>query len=153
MNVTPEVSTYLFFDGNCEEALRFYQSRLDAEIVFVMRFKDNPEPDPDCPIPEGFDDKIMHATIRIGNTIVMASDGASMAEDASVGMNGFRLVYTAEDPERIRHVFDHLADGGNPEMPPVKTFWSRSYGMVTDRFGVAWMVMCVDPEQNRTQVD
>ncbi|TWU61687.1 hypothetical protein V7x_33750 [Crateriforma conspicua] len=151
--MTPNVSTYLFFDGHCEEALRFYESRLDAEILFVMRFKDNPEPNPDCPIPAGFDDKIMHASVRIGNTVVMASDGASMAEDASVGMNGFRMVYTTDDPERIRQVFDHLADGGKPEMPPVKTFWSPSYGMVTDRFGVPWMVMCVDPEQKHAQVD
>jgi PhnB protein len=132
-----KVEPYLFFDGCCEEALALYRRALGAEVTMVMRYKEAPDKPPPGAVPAGWDDKVMHASFRIGESVVMASDGKS---DGGPKPNGFALSVTVPDAAGARRVFDALADGGTVTMPLGKTFFAPLFGMVTDRFGVMWMV-------------
>ncbi|MDQ9171872.1 VOC family protein [Oxalobacteraceae bacterium R-40] len=136
MSATP-IQPYLMFGGRCQEALDFYAQAVGAQMEMRMLFKESPDPVPPGMLPPGFEDKIMHSSFSIGGNTIMASDGCT--EGSSFG--GFSLSYavaTATDAERI---FAALADGGQVQMPLTKTFWSPCFGMLTDRFGLAWMVM------------
>jgi PhnB protein len=132
-----QVQPYLFFDGRCEEALEFYRRALGAEVTMLMRFKDSPEPPQSGTCPPGSDDKVMHASVRIGDTTVMASDGRCMGQPS---FQGFSLTVTASDEAEAERLFNALADGGQVQMPIGQTFFSPRFGMVADRFGVNWMV-------------
>jgi PhnB protein len=132
------VQAYLFFDGRCEEALGFYQRALGAELEMMMRFKEGPQPSPPGMVPPGSEDKVMHASFRIGDTTVMASDGRCLGKP---NFQGFALSITAADEAQADRTFAALADGGQVQMPLGKTFFSPRFGMVTDRFGVSWMVI------------
>ncbi len=132
-----QVQPYLFFDGRCEEAVEFYKKALGAEVMTLMRFKDSPEPQSSGMAPPGSENKIMHACLRIGDAIVMASDGRCTEQTA---FQGFSLSLAAPDVAAADRLFNALADGGQVQMPLTKTFWSPRFGMVADRFGVAWMV-------------
>jgi PhnB protein len=131
------INPYLFFSGRCEEALDFYQQHLGARLGMLMRFNQSPDPVPEGMLAEGFADKIMHAELRIGDLTIFASDGC----DTSSTFGGFSLALTVPTAEDAHRVFDALAQQGKVNMPLDKTFWSPLYGQVTDRFGVAWMVM------------
>lgn len=131
------VHPYLFFGGRCEEALNFYQTVLGAKVEMVMRFSESPDPTPPEMLPPGFEKKIMHASFRIGETLVMASDGCEEGGE----FKGFSLTLFVPTEAEANRVFPLLADGGEVKMPLGKTFWSPCYGMLTDRFGVEWMVM------------
>jgi PhnB protein len=133
MNVQP----YLFFEGTAEEALAFYTNALGTKPSMVMRNKEAPEPPPPGMLPPGSENKIMHASFRVGDTEVMLSDGRCSGKPS---FNGFSLSITAADEADAKRKFDALATGGKVTMPLGKTFWSPSFGMVTDRFGVGWMV-------------
>jgi PhnB protein len=130
------IEPYLFFNGRCEEAIEFYKKALGAEVVMLMRYKESPEPPPPGMVPAGWEEKVMHATLRIGGANVMASDGCS----EGAHFQGFSLSLTASDEAAARKKFAALAEGGNVQMPVGKTFWSPCFGMVADRFGVRWMV-------------
>lgn len=130
------IQPYLFFGGRCEEALEFYRATFGAETEIVMRFKDSPDPHPPGMIPPGFENKVMHATFRVGGSTVMASDGC---EEHS-GFEGFSLSLTLPDAGEAARVFNALSEGGQVTMPLSKTFWSPLFGMLTDRFGVNWMI-------------
>lgn len=131
------IQPYLFFDGNCEEAVEFYRKALGAEVDMLLRYKESPDPPPPGMVPPGWDDKIMHTTLRIGDAIVMASDGPCPGE---TGFRGFSLSLSAPDAATAEKFFTALADGGQVRMPLGKTFWSPCFGMLSDRFGVGWMV-------------
>ncbi|MEZ6112671.1 MAG: YciI family protein [Pirellulaceae bacterium] len=131
------VRPYLFFGGRCEEALEFYKRALQAKIGMVMRFDESPEPTPPGMLESGFETKIMHSEFQVGEMTVMASDGC----DSRSNFDGFRLALSVPTEMDADRVFNALSDGGTVDMPLVKTFWSPRYGMVTDKFGVAWMVM------------
>jgi PhnB protein len=131
------VETYLFFDGRCEEAIEFYKKTLGAETTMLMRFKDSPEPPQPGMIPPGSENKIMHVSFRIGDTTVMASDGRCTGQ---ANFQGFSLSLTVANEAEADRKFAALADGGQVQMPLAKTFWSPRFGMVTDRFGLGWMV-------------
>src|SRR4029077_16336309 len=131
------VETYLFFDGRCEEAIEFYKKTLGAETTMLMRFKDSPEPPQPGMIPPGSENKIMHVSFRIGDTTVMASDGRCTGQ---ANFQGFSLSLTVANEAEADRKFAALADGGQVQMPLAKTFWSPRFGMLTDRFGVGWMV-------------
>jgi PhnB protein len=103
----------------------------------LMRYKESPEPPPPGRIPPGWENKVMHASLRIGQTVFMASDGCS-AEKAS--FQGFSLSLSPATKEEAEKVFTALANGGQVQMPLGKTFWSPCFGMVQDRFGVCWMI-------------
>jgi PhnB protein len=131
-----QVQPYLFFDGRCEEAVEFYRSALGAEVAMLMRFKDSPEP-PQPGMPPGSENKIMHASLRIGETTVMASDGHCLGKPSFQGVSLSLTVPVDAEAERL---FAALADGGQVQMPLTKTFFSSRFGMVADRFGVSWMI-------------
>lgn len=135
------VQSYLFFNGRCEEAVNFYRKALGAEVTMMMRFKENPEPMGDGCGPSGVPipgENIMHASFKIGETEVMASDGMGGGKPE---FKGFSLSLTAASDAEAKRLFDALADGGKVEMPLTKTFYASSFGMLADRFGVSWMVI------------
>ena len=132
-----QVQPYLFFDGRCEEALEYYRRALGAEVTMLMRFKDSPEPHEHGMVPPGAGDKVMHASFRIGDTEVMASDGQCAGRPS---FQGFALSVTARDEADADRRFAALAEGGQVQMPLAKTFFAARFGMVADRFGVSWMI-------------
>ena len=131
------IQPYLFFNGRCDEALEFYRSAIGAEVLFMMRHKDSPGPLPPGMLPSGFGEKVMHATVRVGTSTFMASDGSSAEKTEFLGFSLSLSVGTAAKADRA---FAALADGGKVRMPLAKTFWSPRFGMVEDRFGLGWMV-------------
>jgi PhnB protein len=138
-----QVQPYLFFDGRCEEALEFYKKTLGAKVDMMMRFKESPEPQPPGMCPPGSEDKIMHAAFHIGDTQVMASDGRAQGQPK---FEGFALSLDAKTEAEATKLFNALADGGKVQMPLMKTFFSPSFGMVADRFGVGWMVITMQQQ-------
>ena len=132
-----QAQPYLFFDGRGEEALEFYRSALGAEVTMLMHYKDSPDPAPPEMVPPGMENKLMHASLKIGDSVVMASDDCSGKQ---TGFQGFSLSLTVSSEAEAERVFAALADGGQVQMPLAKTFWSPAFGMVTDCFGVSWMV-------------
>ncbi|HVC10241.1 MAG TPA: VOC family protein [Burkholderiales bacterium] len=133
-----QIQPYLFFEGRCEEALEFYKKALGAEVAMLMRYKDNPEPPETSKAPPGSENKVMHASVRIGETTLMASDGLCQGKPS---FQGFSLTVTARDEAEAKRLFGALGEGGQVRMPLAKTFFSPSFGMVADRFGVSWMVL------------
>lgn len=131
------IQPYLFFSGRCEEALAFYERALGAKTIMKMRFSENPDPVPEGMLQAGFEHKIMHASLAVGKMVIMASDGC----DDKSKFDGFRLAISVPTEAAADSAFNALADGGKIDMPLMKTFWSPRYGMVTDKFGVGWMVM------------
>jgi PhnB protein len=131
------VQPYLFFSGRCEEALEFYKTALHAKVGMVMRFNESPDPTPPGMLQPGFESKIMHSEFQVGGMTLMASDGC----DDKSRFDGFRLALCVPTEADADRTFNALAEGGKVDMPLVKTFWSPRYGMVTDKFGVGWMVM------------
>lgn len=133
-----QVQPYLFFDGRCGEAIEFYKSRLGARVDMLMRYKDSPEPPQPGMCPPGAEDKIMHSSIRIGDTTVMLSDGLCQGKPV---FEGFALSLDAASEAEADRLFASLAEGGEVRMPLAKTFFSPRFGMVADRFGVTWMII------------
>lgn len=128
--------THLFFGGRCEEALAFYRTALGAEVSMLMLHKDSPEPPPPGMLQPGFENKVMHSEFRIADSTLMASDGCGEGESFS----GFSLSLSVTTEAEADRLFAALADGGQVQMPLGKTFWSPRFGMLTDRFGISWMV-------------
>jgi PhnB protein len=129
------IQPYLFFDGRCEEALAFYGTAIGAKVEMMMRWKDSPEPCPQGMNPPP--DKVMHAAVKFGDAMVLASDGSCTGQPK---FQGFSLSLTAADEAEATRLFNALGDGGQVQMPLGKTFFSPCFGMVADRFGVSWMV-------------
>jgi len=138
-----QVQPYLFFDGRCEEAIEFYRRTLGAEVTMLMRFKDSPEPPTPGMVPPGAENKVMHASLRIGDTTVMASDGRCQGKPS---FQGFSLSLSVPDDAEAERRFAVLADGGQVQMPLAKTFFASRFGMVADRFGVSWMIIAAPAE-------
>ncbi len=132
------VQPYLFFDGRTEEAIEFYRQALGAEVTMMMRYSDSPEPMPPGMVPPGSENKIMHASLQIGDATVMASDGGCRG---AASFQGFSLSVSAKDAAEAQTLFDRLGEGGEVQMPLGKTFFAPAFGIVADRFGVSWMVI------------
>ena len=130
-----QIQCYLYFKGNCDEAVAFYGRALGASVEHLSRFKDSPEPLPEGMVPKGWDDKVMHVSLKIGDSVVMACD----APDGG-SFKGIQLSVNTRDMAQAKEVFAALGDGGQVTMPLDKTFWSAGFGMLIDRFGVPWMV-------------
>lgn len=129
-----EVGPYLTFPGNCREAIEFYRSALEAEVLFVQLMGDSPMPE------MGPAENVMHCTLQVGDSRIMMSDDPSGQVSRGAGM--VSLAIGLNDVEHARSVFERLADGGAVMMPLGKTYWAEAFGMVTDRFGIRWMVNC-----------
>lgn len=129
-----QVMPYLFFNGRAEEAAEFYKKAVGAEVIALVRFEDSPDP---AMVPPGNSDKVMHMALKIGKATVMGSDGDC---GGKARFQGFSLSLTAPDEAEAERRFTALSDGGKVEMPLTETFFSPRFGMLTDRFGVGWMV-------------
>lgn len=135
---SPILQTYLYFNGRCEEAIEFYKRAVGAEVEMLMRFKDNPEPPPADQCPPGTENKVMHASLKIGGTVLMASDGRCTGK---MNFDGFGLTLAVASEAEADKYFNALADGGKIQMPLERTFFSPRFGMTMDRFGVCWLIM------------
>jgi PhnB protein len=135
-----QIQPYLFFDGRCEEALDFYKKALGAQVDMLMRFKEAPPSDKpgDGGSPQVNPDKIMHSSFKIGDTVLMASDGMASGKPEFKGVS---LSIGAKSDAEAKRFFDALSDGGMVQQPLIKTFFSSSFGMVADKFGVNWMIV------------
>jgi PhnB protein len=136
-NPATMIQPYLFFGGRCEEALTFYRTAIGAEVDMLMRHKESPDAPPPGMLAPGWENKVMHTSFRVGTTVIMASDGCS-PEDGH--FKGFMLSITVPSEADAQRVFAALSKGGEVKMPLSKTFWSPCFGMLTDRFGLGWMV-------------
>jgi len=139
----PVIQPYLFFEGRTEEALDFYKKTIGAQVVMLMRFKDTPpdapkSDDPGCQPPPNSGDKVMHCSFKVGDSEIMASDGSCTGK-AQFG--GFGLSLPAKDEAQVNKWFKALSEGGQVVSPVSKTFFSPAFGMVTDKFGVMWMIL------------
>lgn len=137
-----EIHPYLIFEGRCEEALAFYKESLGAEVVQLLRFKDNPEANGACSGSPENQDKIMHVSFRIGDAELMASDGMCSGEPKFQGVS---IVLAAPDGNTAERMFAALEKGGQVTMPMDRTFFASHFGMVADRFGVHWMLIVPNP--------
>jgi PhnB protein len=139
---TMQINPYLFFEGRCEEAIAFYRQALDAEVLMLMHYGDGPQGSgcPDGTMPPA--DKVMHASLQVGQTQLMVSDGFSRGQPQFVGTS---LSLTLPDDAEAKRRFEALADGGQVKQPLGPTFFTSSFGMLEDRFGVPWMVVVPAP--------
>lgn len=133
MNI--QLSPYLNFNGNCEEAMNFYKSVFGGELQ-ISRFKDFAGPD--MPTPEGYEDKVMHSTLTSEGLSFMASDGAP-GQSVTFG-NSVQVSVAGDDETRLKAIFDGLSQGGSVTMPMAKQVWGDQFGMLTDKYGIHWMV-------------
>ena len=131
----PEPNPYLIFDGNCADAMRFYEHTLGGKLEALMTFGESPGRDA---MPPGSGDRIMHARLLIDGHPLMASDAP--AGQSYDGMKGFSLALQYPTVDDAQRVFDALAEGGQVNMPLQKTFWAEAFGMLVDRFGTPWMI-------------
>jgi PhnB protein len=134
------VQPYLNFNGNCDEAINFYKDVLGGEILFMQRYGESPMKG------MGDDNQVMHCTLKVGDTHIMASDNPK-GQPATVG-NNISLAIGSKDPEGADAMFEKMAEGGNVIMPMQETFWAERFGMLTDRFGINWMFNCDKPESD-----
>ena len=132
------VQTTLNFYGRTEEAVKFYCRTIEAKTLFMMRFRDCPDPSQLRP---GMEEKIFHATFRIGPTEIMASDCGCEKSPAETTFAGFSLLLRVETREKAERFFAALSDGGQVQIPLQETFFADRYGIVIDRFGISWKIM------------
>jgi len=132
------VATYLSFDGSCADALHFYEKALGAKVEAMMPYADMPT-DMKQKMPKGIDQKIMHGRFKLGDQVLMASDAPPGHYHTPAGFN---VCYSVDTPAAAEKAFKALSDGGKVTMPIETTFWAQRFGMVTDKFGTPWMIMC-----------
>ena len=135
-----QVQPYLFFEGRCEEALNHYKKAIGAKVTALMRYKESPDPQM---VPPGGSEKVMHAEFSVADTVLFASDGRAQGKPS---FQGFALSIAVPDEKTADRMFKGLEDGGQVMMPLSKTFFSPYFGMVTDKFGVTWMLII--PQQH-----
>ena len=130
-----QIQPYLSFEGRCDEAVEFYRSALGAEVQMLMRFKDTPDP---SMATSASADKIAHVALRIGDSTVMASDGRCTGKPT---FSGVTMSLSMDDDADAERRFNALGQDGQVNMPLAKTFFASKFGMLTDKFGVSWMVL------------
>jgi PhnB protein len=129
------IQPYLFFEGRADEAIEFYKKTLGAKLEMSMRFKDAPD---QSMISPGSADKVMHAAIKIGDAVMLMSDGRNTGKP---NFQGFSLTIYPKDEAEADKVFGALSAGGEVRMPMDKTFFAKRFGMLADKFGVGWMII------------
>jgi PhnB protein len=140
-----DVQTTLNFYGRTEEAVKFYAKTIDADILYLKRFRECPDPSQAKP---GLEEKIFHATFRIGSTVMMASDCGCEKSPAGATFAGFAFAIRVETPEKAERFFTALSEGGQVLIPLTKTFFAERYGIIIDRFGISWKIMVESKTQN-----
>ena len=134
-----QVNPYLFFDGNCTAAFKFYESRLGAKITAMHTYGSSPMA---AQMPPEFADRIMHGSLTLGDQTLMASDSSPQGHEVP---KGFYVSLIIKDPAEADRVFGALSEGATIRMPIQETFWAKRFGMLVDRFGIPWMVNCDKP--------
>lgn len=132
------IHPYVAFRGNCREAIDFYKQALGAEEIYAQTYGDSPMSE------MGDADAIMHCTIKVGDTNIMMCDDFHSPNFTTGG--NISLAIGMNEVDRAKEVFANLSDGGNVTMPIDKTHWAEAFGMVTDKFGINWMVNCDAPQ-------
>jgi PhnB protein len=139
------VKPYIAFKGNCEEAINFYKQQLGAEVIFIQRYGDSPMAG------KGPDDKIMHCSIKVGDSVIMACDNVFDDQNPTIVGNNITLALGTTDIAEAESTFDRLSDGATIVMPMQETFWAMRFGMLTDKFGINWMLNCDKPQDESEQ--
>lgn len=130
------IQPYLFLGGDCAAALDFYRTAIGAKVEMLMKYSESPEKAPPGMLAPDWENKIMHCSFRVGDSVVMASDGCKSQDKAT----GFSLSLSLPTEADVKQTFTALSEGGTVTLAPTKTFWSPCFGMLTDRFGVGWML-------------
>ena len=132
-----QLNPYVSFDGNAEEAMNFYASDFGSELAPVMRWSDNPQ----CAdMPETEKNKVMHAALPVGDSMIMASDSIGMPGQEYKAGNNFTIAIGPDSRDEADRFFARLSDGGNADMPMTDMFWGGYFGSLTDKFGVRWLI-------------
>jgi PhnB protein len=134
-----QLNPYLFFDGNCEAALKFYEKTVGAKIQSMMPFEGSPAA---AQVPPGWQKKILHARMTVGDMVVMASDAPPGRYNAA---QGFSVALGVDKPQEAERIFEALAAKGTVRMPLEKTFFAERFGMLVDQFSIPWMILCERP--------
>ena len=129
-----QIHPYLYYDGNCEAAFKFYEKALGGKINALMTYEGAPQ---SMPTPPGWNKKVMHVHMTIGSEVLLASDAPPGHFHKP---QGFSVSLQIKDPAEAERRFNALAEGGSVNMPFGKTFWSKGFGMCVDQFGIPWMV-------------
>jgi PhnB protein len=137
------IQPYITFNGNCEEAVNYYKDVLGGELLFIQRYGESPMKG------MGADSNVMHCTLKVGETHIMASDSPE-GQPATAGSN-ISLAIGSNDPDGAEKMFERMAEGGNVTMPMQQTFWAERFGMLTDKFGINWMFNCDKPESDHAK--
>ena len=130
------LNTYLTFSGQAEEAFKFYAQCLKGQIVAMFKHADTPAA---AQVPPNWQDKVMHAALKAGDSVLMGSD---CPPDHFKAPQGFSVSLQVEDPAEAERIFAALSEGGKIGMPIQQTFWAVRFGMTVDRFGIPWMINC-----------
>jgi PhnB protein len=138
------LNVYLVFTDNCREVFEFYRTVFDGEYLAIMTFADGPE---EMEILESDQDRIMHVTLSLGDSILMGSDTPSNYPQPLAPGNNFALSYTTQSREEADELFAQLSDGGTVNMPMQETFWGSYFGFCTDKFGINWQIDFELPEE------
>ncbi|QTF93503.1 VOC family protein [Halomonas sp. BM-2019] len=133
------LNAYLIFDGDCRSAFEFYRRCLGGEIVAMHTYGEAPAEEA---MPAASHDKIMHARLEVDGQVLMGSDNPPECPVPYEGIKGIHLTLGVDTPEEAERLFSALADNGTVQMPLEETFWAKRFGMLVDRFGVAWMINC-----------
>ena len=139
------IKPYIAFKGNCEEAINFYKDRLDGEILFVQRYGESPMAG------KGPDDKIMHCSLKVGDSVIMACDNVFEDKNPTTIGNNITLSIGTNDISQAESAFEKMLEGGAVVMPMQETFWAQRFGMLTDKFGINWMFNVDKPETDHAK--
>jgi PhnB protein len=134
-----QLNPYLNFNGQCEEAFRFYEQCFGGKIEFMMTHEGSPMADQ---VPKEWGKKIMHARLSVGNQVLLGSDAHG---DCYAAPKGFAVSIDVTEPAEADRIFNALAENGTVQMPIQETFWAKRFGMLADRFGIPWMINCSKP--------
>lgn len=136
------IKPYISFKGNAEEAMNFYKEKLGAELLYMGRYGDSPMAG------KGPDDKIMHCSIKIGDSVIMACDNVFEDHNPTVLGNNITLALGTNTVAQADEAFEHLSEGATIIMPMQETFWAERFGMLTDKFGINWMFNVDKPQSD-----
>ncbi len=141
------IKPYISFKGNCEEAINFYKEKLGAEVLFMGRYGDSPMAEQ----AGGNGDKIMHTSIKIGDSVIMACDNIFESDNPTTVGNNISLAIGMTDIAKAERAFEAMSDVAAIVMPMQETFWAERFGMLTDKFGINWMFNCDKPESDHAK--
>lgn len=139
------IKPYISFKGNCKEAMNFYKDRLGAEVLFTQTYGESPMAG------KGPDDKIMHCSLKIGDSVIMACDNVFEDSNPTTVGNNISLAIGTNDVAQADKAFEELSEGATILMPMQETFWAERFGMLTDKFGINWMFNCEKPMTDHAQ--